>query len=228
LLLSLIKREFIVAHERNKPMLMTSISGPTETKRKRSPRTRRFALVAVITGGVLAGLPAGADTATADSDAQLQTVVVTAGRLGSQDIQAVPMAVTALSPEMLSKLNLTSLSDFTRLAPSVNMESTGNGINTITIRGLATRGSDASETEDRTLVSVYLDDTPIALKSWTPDIKALDLESVEVLRGPQGTLYGAGAMAGNIRLITKKPDSQTLSGLCRSRGFGYREFRRLE
>lgn len=195
-------------------MLMTSICGPTDTKRKCS---RSLSLAAAVAAGMLAGLPASAETAAEDSaigaaDTQLQTVVVTAGRLGSQDIQDVPMAVTAINPETLSKLNLTSLSDFARLAPSVNMESTGNGINTITIRGLATRGSDASETEDRTLVSVYLDDTPIALKSWTPDIKALDLESVEVLRGPQGTLYGAGAMAGNVRLITKKPDSQTLSG----------------
>src|SRR5258708_24193362 len=166
-------------------MWMTSISGPAETEGRRAamPSSRR-SLAAVRACGALAGLPAEAAPEPVESDAQLTTVVVTAGRLGSQDIQSVPMAVTALNPETLSKLNLTSLSDFTRLAPSVNMESTGNGINTITIRGLATRGSDNSETEDRTLVSVYLDDTPIALKSWTPDIKALDLESVEVLRGP--------------------------------------------
>jgi outer membrane receptor protein involved in Fe transport len=206
-------------------MWMTSISGPTETEGRRAamPSSRR-SLAAVVACGALAGLPAEAAPEPVESDAQLTTVVVTAGRLGSQDIQAVPMAVTALNPETLSKLNLTSLSDFTRLAPSVNMESTGNGINTITIRGLATRGSDNSETEDRTLVSVYLDDTPIALKSWTPDIKALDLESVEVLRGPQGTLYGAGAMAGNIRLITKKPDSKTLSGYVEVEGSDTADF----
>ena len=180
-----------------------------------SPRLRRphrLGLLIVIGLSSTAYHAAEAQQVAAVSDTQIATVIVTAGRLGQQDIQDVPMAVTALNPETLSKLNLSSLSDFTRLAPSVNMESTGAGINTITIRGLATRGNDVSETEDRTLVSVYLDDTPIALKSWTPDIKALDLESVEVLRGPQGTLYGAGAMAGNIRLITKKPDLEKYSG----------------
>jgi outer membrane receptor protein involved in Fe transport len=210
-------------------MLIPSISGLIETEGKRSRHSRRFSLAAMMGCGVLAGLPAGAETAAVESaagapDTQIDTVIVTAGRLGSQDIQDIPMAVTALNPETLSKLNLTSLSDFTRLAPSVNMESTGNGINTITIRGLATRGSDSSETEDRSLVSVYLDDTPISLKSWTPDIKALDLESVEVLRGPQGTLYGAGAMAGNIRLITKKPDTENLSGYVEVEGSDTADF----
>src|SRR5882757_10250510 len=192
-----------------------------------SPRLRRshrLGLLIAIGLSSTAYHAAEAQQVAAVSDTQIATVIVTAGRLGQQDIQDVPMAVTALNPETLSKLNLSSLSDFTRLAPSVNMESTGAGINTITIRGLATRGSDVSETEDRTLVSVYLDDTPIALKSWTPDIKAVDLESVEVLRGPQGTLYGAGAMAGNIRLITKKPDLQTFSGYVEVEGSDTADF----
>jgi iron complex outermembrane recepter protein len=194
------------------------ISDMTDTAGKASRYTCKVGFAAMLGCSVLVCPPADAETAVVESKAQLDTVIVTAGRMGNQDIQNVPMAITSLNPETLSKLNLTSLSDFTRLAPSVNMESTGNGINTITIRGLATRGSDSSETEDRSLVSVYLDDTPISLKSWTPDIKALDLESVEVLRGPQGTLYGAGAMAGNIRLTTKKPDTHTLSGYVEAEG----------
>ncbi len=57
---------------------------------------------------------------------------------------------------------------------------------------------DASEIEDRSLVAVYVDDVPIAIKGAATDLKAVDLEDVEVLRGPQGTLYGAGSMAGTI------------------------------
>lgn len=193
-------------------MTTSAISGQKAALGGGTRRLRSLGLVTMMSCGAVLADPVAETTTATESDTQIPTVIVTSGRLGSQDIQDVPMAVTALNPDTLSKLNLTSLSDFTRLAPSVNMESTGNGINTITIRGLATRGSDSSETEDRSLVSVYLDDTPISLKSWTPDIKALDLESVEVLRGPQGTLYGAGAMAGNIRLITKKPDSENFSG----------------
>ena len=155
-------------------------------------------LLALSATGVLA--------AETGDDAQIPNVVVTAERQGAKDIQQVPLAVTALDARQLETLNLRSYSDYLRLVPSVAVQEEGPGVNGIVIRGLATRGLSLSEVEDRSLVAVYIDDTPVTLQSANPDLKVLDLERVEVLRGPQGTLYGAGAMSGTVRQITAKPN----------------------
>jgi len=149
--------------------------------------------------------------AAKDSD-QIETINVTADRQGAKDIQQLPIAITAINPTTLENLGMSGLSDFTRMVPSLDMEEQAPGVNSINIRGLVTRGIVPSEIEDRSLVALYIDDMPISLKSANPDLKVLDLDDIEVLRGPQGTLYGAGAMAGTIRLITKKPDTEDYSG----------------
>lgn len=146
-------------------------------------------------------------------DDQLAEVVVTADRRATaQNIQTVPMAISVIDPETISKLGMSGLSDYARLVPSIDIQEQGSGVNSINIRGLVARGISPSETEDHSLVAIYVDDMPITLKSANPDLKVLDLERIEVLRGPQGTLYGAGAMAGTIRLITAKPDLQRVFG----------------
>jgi iron complex outermembrane recepter protein len=188
---------------------------PAQTKKTCSTPAKRARLIALLllsTAGSTHFAYAQDQPTAAPANGQIEEITVTATRQGRTNIQDVPMAITALSPTMLSNLNLNGLQDYTRLAPSLSMEQEGAGFNSITIRGLATRQIDTSETEDRSLVAVYLDDTPISLKSGTPDLKVVDLEDVEVLRGPQGTLYGAGAMAGTIRLVTKKPNLETYSG----------------
>ncbi len=190
---------------------------PAQIMKNGSPRTQRARLITLLllsTSSPIHFASAQDQPAAVGAPAnnQIEEITVTATRQGRENIQNVPMAITALSPTMLSTLNLDGLQDYTKLAPSLSMEQEGAGFNSITIRGLATRQLDTSETEDRSLVAVYLDDTPISLKSGTPDLKVVDLEDVEILRGPQGTLYGAGAMAGTIRLVTKKPNLETYSG----------------
>ncbi len=80
------------------------------------------------------------------------------------------------------------------------------------MRGLTTGLLDPTNSQERSLTALYLDDVPLALQPFNPDLKAFDLERIEVLKGPQGTLYGAGSMSGTIRLITKKPDPDHFSG----------------
>ena len=110
--------------------------------------------------------------------------------------------------------------DYAKTVPSLSLQQLGPGINKIDIRGITTSGLDYTDVQDRPLVTVYLDDTPISLQAQNPDLKVFDLERVEVLRGPQGTLYGAGAMAGTIRLITEEARSLSdFSGLDRRRPF---------
>jgi len=94
----------------------------------------------------------------------------------------------------------------------MSMQEQGPGVNNITMRGLVVRGIVPSEVQDSSLVAVYIDDMPVTLKSSNPDLKVLDLERIEVLQGPQGTLFGAGAMAGAVRQITQKPDLKDTFG----------------
>jgi len=163
--------------------------------------------------------PVAAQTqSSSEGTVQLQEVVVTANRRGEENLQGVPMSITALDAGALNQTNINSLVDITRSVPGISVQELGGGQNTIVIRGITTDGVPVNtDTETQTPVSVYLDEMPISLAGATPDLRVFDLERVEVVRGPQGTLYGAGAMAGNIRYITRKPDptafSATVEGL---------------
>ena len=105
-----------------------------------------------------------------------------------------------------------NFTDLARFVPSLSITEDAPGSNKIDMRGLSTGAYASSDTSDRSLVAVYLDDTPISVQGQTPDLRVFDLDRVEVLRGPQGTLYGAGSMAGTIRFITAKPSTQSFFG----------------
>jgi hypothetical protein len=153
-----------------------------------------------------------AEAHQAPQAASLEEVVVSATRLGEQSVQKVAMAISVLSPTDLDAKGLGGVSDFVNTLPSVNMQSQSPGVNSIEMRGLVTQFPDITLLQDRSLTSMYLDDAPISIQTANPDLKVFDLERIEVIRGPQGTLFGAGSMAGTIRLITRKPDSQEFFG----------------
>ncbi len=158
-------------------------------------------------------LPVHALGATADSDnLALQEIVVSATRVGESSLQKVPMAISVISPAALENKGLSSLSDFVGELPSVNMQSISPGENVIDMRGLVSSEVNPTNAQQRSLVALYLDDASIGQEGFNPDLHVYDLERIEVIRGPQGTLYGAGSMAGTIRLITKKPDLTVFSG----------------
>jgi iron complex outermembrane recepter protein len=184
-------------------------SEPTVVRNSRFAHTiRACALVAGCTtiGGALAATsPAGGDT-------ELAEIVVSANRIGDVSLQRTPMAISVVSPESLDSKGLGGVSDFIRLLPSVNMQSESPGENDIEMRGLVTTEVDPTNAQERSLVALYLDDAAITMQAFNPDLHVYDLERIEVIRGPQGTLYGAGSMAGTIRFITKKPDTNTYSG----------------
>jgi iron complex outermembrane recepter protein len=142
----------------------------------------------------------------------LQEVVVSATRRGNEVLQKVPETISVVSPTDLDEKGLGSLQDVAQLTPSVSVQSMSPGSNLVEMRGLSVFSLDLTNTQERPLVAVYLDDTPISLQSANPDLQVYDLERVEVIRGPQGTLYGASAMAGAIRFITKKPDLHDFDG----------------
>jgi iron complex outermembrane recepter protein len=173
-----------------------------------SSRTTRIGAAAVLASSAVCAQEAP----TAAAPVQLGEVTVTASRMGEQNIQQVPMAISAVSASSLTRGGFTDITELSALVPSLTIQQQGPGQNEIIIRGLADSTYNNTNIEDQTLVSVYLDETPISLQGATPDLKIFDLKRVEVIRGPQGTLYGAGAMAGTIRFITQKPDSTSFFG----------------
>lgn len=187
-----------------------------------------YGTLAVLSAGVIASAQAQQQSNPAPDTGSdtIEQVNVTATRsAGAVDVQKVPAAITVLQPESLAKFGLGNLVDIASAVPAMSVQSQGPGVNNITMRGLVVRGIVPSEIQDASLVAVYVDDMPVTLKSGNPDLKVLDLERIEVLQGPQGTLFGAGAMAGAVRQITQKPDTNDLFGSVeavgsRTSGFG--------
>jgi iron complex outermembrane recepter protein len=165
-----------------------------------------------IGGAFAATLPTGDPTPPTGDDTMLTEVVVSANRIGDVSLQRLPMAISVISPEALDSKGLGGVSDFLRLQPSVNMQSLSPGENDIEMRGLVTTEVDPTNAQERSLVALYLDDAAITMQAFNPDLHVYDLERIEIIRGPQGTLYGAGSMAGTVRFITKKPDTNAFSG----------------
>ncbi|WP_174286235.1 TonB-dependent receptor [Sphingomonas bacterium] len=133
-----------------------------------------------------------------------QDIIVTASRR-SESIRNVPEQITALTGEDLSKRNARSLDEFVGFVPGLNIQSDTPGSNLIVVRGVTT-GSQQSNA-----VGAYLDDVPLNSSSGFGQgqrqlsINAFDLDRIEVLSGPQGTLYGASSLGGTIRYITARP-----------------------
>ena len=181
----------------------------------RSSRSQLCCAITAILGGGSMGqaVVAQAATASVPSD-QIQEVVVTAQRR-SESVQNVPIAIQALTSETLSQLNVTTLDEFIKYLPNVTAPSAGPGQSQIFMRGLSV-GSDGTQSGGSISgfpnVAIYLDDQSGQLPGRNLDVYAADLERVEVLEGPQGTLFGAGAQAGAIRYITNKPKLNITEG----------------
>jgi outer membrane receptor protein involved in Fe transport len=167
------------------------------------------AAAAILSGGAGAAFAADADVAAtaADSGTGVQEVVVTAQRR-NESIQKVPMTVQAITGDNIAKLNLTTLTDVLRYTPNVTYGSNGPGQGSVFMRGLSAgqAGNQSSATVGNfPNVAIYLDDQSMQFPGRNVDVYLADMQRVEVLEGPQGTLFGGGAEAGAIRYITNKP-----------------------
>ena len=169
------------------------------------PKQRLSVAIAAILGGHAGGAVLAA--APAAQSGEIGEVIVTATRR-SESLQDVPIAITALTADTLTQLNVVTLDDFVKYLPNVSTASKGPGQNEVYMRGLSTtqNGNQGSGSIGPfPNVALYLDDQSVQLPGRNLDVYAADLERIEVLEGPQGTLYGAGAQAGAIRYITNKP-----------------------
>src|SRR5712671_5364255 len=141
------------------------------------------------------------------AQAELSEVIVTANRR-EEDLQDVPISIHVLTGDMLAQLNATTFDDFVTYLPGLTAHGVGPGQSNIYVRGLATAENGiqgSGSVGGFPNVAVYLDEQSAQLPNRNLDIYAADLERIEILEGPQGTLFGAGAQAGVVRYITNKP-----------------------
>lgn len=148
------------------------------------------------------------DAQTEEREGGVNSIIVTAQKR-SEDLQDVPISVSAIGTEGLEELNIDTFEDYLDQLPTVTAGGSGPGQSTIYIRGLASTTPNLTTAGVAGLapnVALYLDEQPLAQPGRNLDVYAADLERIEVLSGPQGTLFGASSQAGVVRLITNKPD----------------------
>ena len=156
------------------------------------------ALLVVAAGGAFAQEQTA--TSEASTSGPLQEITVTATRR-EESLSKVPISVTALTQEGLDNRGVKDFQEIARFTPGVNFDNSGT--NNISIRGISGTGGAGT-------TGIYLDDTPIQMRAlaFNPDEalpKSFDVDRIEVLRGPQGTLFGAGSEGGTVRYITTQP-----------------------
>jgi outer membrane receptor protein involved in Fe transport len=186
-----------------------------------------FAIAAILGGASLAtcaGAASAADSPADSSDTggdMLAEITVTAQRR-TQNMQDVPISMQAFTAESLQQLNISTLDDYIKFLPNVTTANNGPGQNEVFMRGLSA-GSQASQGSGSTglypNVAIYLDNQSGQLPNRNLDVYAADLNRIEVLEGPQGTLFGAGAEAGVIRYITNEPKLDVTEGNVKA-GYG--------
>jgi outer membrane receptor protein involved in Fe transport len=155
-----------------------------------------------IAGAMLAGV--GVAQAQQAENVGLEEVVVSAQKR-TESLQDVPLSIQAIGQAQLAELKVGDFSDYVKFLPNVSYQSAGPGLSRPYMRGVAS-GENANHSGPLPSVGVYLDEQPITTIQGPLDVQVYDIARVEVLAGPQGTLYGASSQAGTIRIITNKPD----------------------
>jgi iron complex outermembrane recepter protein len=181
----------------------------------------RCAIRAGVRLALLAALPAAYAQQTPEAAAPgaggsgLEEVVVTAQKR-VENLQNVPVSIQTLSSEKLEELHINDIDDYVKYLSGVTtvkglgQGGTGVGTTHVYMRGVVS-GQDGNHSASQPSVGTYIDELPITTIDGTPDIHVYDIARIEVLEGPQGTLYGASSEAGTIRIITNKPDTNKFS-----------------
>jgi iron complex outermembrane recepter protein len=171
------------------------------------------AALAIAMFGAGSGPALAQDTAAEEDTGGIVDIVVTATRR-EEAANRIPLAIQALGGDALTDLNITKLDKLIEFLPNVRTASRGPGASSIFIRGLSTDSPGlqiAGTAGAQPTVALYVNDAPASLVGRNLDLYAVDLNRVEVLAGPQGTLFGASAMGGALRYITNKPDLDEFS-----------------
>jgi iron complex outermembrane receptor protein len=145
-----------------------------------------------------------------DSEMVLEEVTVTA-RKRAESLQDVPFSIAARTEQQMRESGIVSLEDVSRTVASFSVQNLGPGQSQVAIRGASAGQVVRDQPGVKEQVGVYLDESVISLSLFTPEVDLFDMNRVEVLRGPQGTLYGSGSLSGTVRYITNQPDNDAFS-----------------
>lgn len=168
-------------------------------------RLKRSANLAAAVGLVVSGTGYAAD-----GNFGLEEIVVTATKR-EMSLQDMGQSIQAFSTDQIEARGYSDLEDFAKGLPAVSFTGQQPGANDITFRGVTTgRGFGDAQTESS--VSLYLDEVPVTVRSSQIDIRLIDVERLESLPGPQGTLFGSSSQTGTLRIITNKPTTDEFSG----------------
>ncbi|MBS0613790.1 MAG: TonB-dependent receptor, partial [Proteobacteria bacterium] len=177
--------------------------------------------IAAILSGTSVGISAIAAPADTGASDTLGEIVVTAQRR-AESMQDVPISMQAFTGKTIAELNVATFDDYIKYLPNVTSANNGPGQNEIFMRGLSA-GAQPSQGSGTTAafpnVAIYLDNQSGQLPGRNLDVYAADIDRIEVLEGPQGTLFGSGAEAGMIRYITNEPKLNTTEGSVKA-GYG--------
>ena len=169
--------------------------------------TRTVLGVLILLVGVSA-LPLFAQTPPPQTEAEKQRVaeeMVVTARKKEETVQEVPMSVAAPTEAELRDRGAETIEDVAANVAGFSVQNLGPGQSQIAIRGVSAGQIARDQPGVKEQVGVYLDESVISLSLFTPDIDLFDLSRVEVLRGPQGTLFGSGSLSGTVRYITNQP-----------------------
>ena len=180
------------------------------SKARRYSRSLRAGLLATTVLGS-APLALAQDQQEAVSG-QLEEIVVTAQKR-TENLQTVPVSIQAISGQKLEQINATEFGDFVKFLPSVVYQTIAPSQTSIFMRGITAVGpQEGNHSGPLPTVGVYLDEQPITTILGQLDIHLYDVQRIEALAGPQGTLFGASSESGTLRIITNKPDPTKYSG----------------
>jgi iron complex outermembrane receptor protein len=148
---------------------------------------------------------------TPESSGGLAEVVVTAQKR-TENMQDVPVSIQAFGTEKLEQMNVSSFDDYAKLIPSLSFQNDGGpSFEHTYMRGVAS-GGDGNHSGSQPSVGMYMDEQPVTTIDGNLNLHIYDIQRIEALSGPQGTLYGASSESGTIRIITNKPDPKALTG----------------
>src|SRR6202050_4067155 len=167
-----------------------------------------FAIAAALSGTAAMHVAPAWAAGASSSDTTLEEVIVTA-RKRAENLQDVPISIDVFTSKDMQNLAISQFEDYAALTPSISFVSAGPGTQTFVMRGVSD-GSNPNYSNEAT-TAFLVDDMSMNFYGTTPDLHLYDVERIEVLNGPQGTTYGAGAMAGALRFITNKPDASGFS-----------------
>ena len=154
---------------------------------------------------------AQAQDAPPSDDEISQEIIVTAQKRAT-NLQDVPFSIAALSAESIRESGATNIVEMARNVPGLYIADLGPGQSQVAIRGISAGQVVRDQPGVKESVGIYLDESPISVALFTPDLDLYDLDRIEVLRGPQGTLFGAGSSSGTVRYITAQPDIGEFGG----------------